>query len=243
MLRFFKFTAYVTLFTCIVAVTFLATLFLGGFGKIPSKTELVALQNEAASLVLAGNNEPIGKFFHENRTNVPYDSLPSHLVDALIATEDARFYEHEGVDARALLRVLVKSILLGNRSAGGGSTLSQQLAKNLFGRKDYGKISLGVNKLKEIILANRLEEVYSKEEIIELYFNTVPFSENIYGIEVAAQRFFSVPVSQLKLEEAAVLVGMLKANTRYNPRLNPKNALERRNMVFSQMETNNYLTQ
>jgi penicillin-binding protein 1A len=243
MRKILKFLAYSLLLLGIVVATFLATLFLGGFGKIPTKSELVALQNEAASLVLASNGDPIGKFFKENRTNVPYDSLPSHLVEALIATEDARFYDHDGVDARALFRVLFKTVLLGNRSSGGGSTLSQQLAKNLFGRKDYGKISLGVNKLKEIVLANRLEEVYSKQEIIQLYFNTVPFSENIYGIEVAAQRFFSVPVSELKVEQAAVLVGMLKANTRYNPRLNPINAKERRNVVFTQMQVNGYLNQ
>ena len=243
MRKLFKFLSFSFLILAIIVATFLATLFLGGFGKIPKKSELLDLQNESASLVFANNESLIGKFFNENRTNVPYDSLPSHLVEALIATEDARFYSHEGVDARAMVRVFFKTILMGDRSSGGGSTLSQQLAKNLFGRKDYGKISLGVNKLKEMVLANRLEEVYSKEEIIALYFNTVPFSENVYGIEVAAQRFFSVPVSQLKIQQAAVLVGMLKANTRYNPRLHPTNAKERRNVVFAQMQTYGYLDQ
>ena len=130
----------------------------------------MALQNEAASLVLASNGDPTGKFFNENQTNVPYDSLPSHLVESLIATEDARFYDHDGVDARALFRVLFKTVLLGNRSSGGASSLSQQLAKNLFGRKDYGKTILGVSKLKEIVLANRLEEVYSKEDLFLICF-------------------------------------------------------------------------
>lgn len=240
--KILRFSLILLLLGVVSLTTFLATLYLGGFGKIPSKLDLQNWKNETATEVLASNNKVIGKFFTENRTNVPYDSLPSHLIQALIATEDARFYSHEGVDAIAMLRVLVKTILLQDRSAGGGSTLSQQLAKNLFGRKDYGKISILVNKLKEIILANRLEEIYSKEEIIELYFNTVPFGENTYGIEVAAQRFFSKPVHLLKIEEAAVLVGMLKANTYYNPRLNPDHALARRNTVIALMQQNQVIS-
>lgn len=241
MKKFLRLLMYLFLVCLIALITFLATLFLGGFGKIPSKTELLSLKNESASLVLSKSGQPIGKFFSENRTNVAYDSLPETLIQALIATEDARFYEHKGVDGKALIRVLLKTIILNDRKSGGGSTLSQQLAKNLFGRKDYGKITIGVNKLKEIILANRLEEIYNKEEIVELYFNTVPFGENVYGIEVAAQRFFSVSVSELSTEQAAVLVGILKANTKFNPRLHPKNALERRNTVLLQMNKNGYL--
>lgn len=241
MRRTLKFILYSALSGILIFSTFIAILYLGGFGKIPSKQDLADLKNENASLVYANNGEVIGKYFSENRTNVSYEALPEHLIQALIATEDARFYEHEGVDPLAMIRVLIKSILLQDRSAGGGSTLSQQLAKNLFGRKDYGKISLGVNKLKEMILANRLENLYNKEDIIALYFNTVPFGENTYGIEVAAQRYFSVSVAELKIEQAAVLVGMLKANSRYNPRLHPEEALQRRAIVFSQMNKYGYL--
>lgn len=224
------------------ASTFFLILFLGGFGKIPSQNELKDLQNHTASIVYSTDKHVIGKFFKENRTVVPYDSLPQQLVNALIATEDARFYEHEGVDGKSLIRVLIKTIILSDERSGGGSTLSQQLAKNLFGRKDYGKITLLVNKLKEIILANRLENNYSKQQIIELYLNTVSFGENTYGIEVGAQRYFNKSANQLRIEEAAVLIGLLKANTYYNPRLHPDNALLRRNVVLSQMVKYKYLT-
>jgi len=222
-------------------VTFFVLLFSGGFGSIPSEKDLLRIQNQSASLVYASNGSLIGKIFEENRTNLPYDSLPQNLIDALIATEDARFYQHEGVDGRALLRVLLKTLIMGDASAGGGSTLSQQLAKNLYGRKDYGKFSLIINKLKEVILANRLENLYSKKEIIELYLNTVPFGENIYGIEAASSRFYSKSTGSLSTDEAAVLVGLLKANSFYNPRMNPENAKARRNVVLDQMEKYSYL--
>jgi penicillin-binding protein 1A len=227
----------------IILTTFLATLFLGGFGKIPSEAELENLKNESASVVYSREGQLIGKFYAKNRTNVAYDSLPPFLVEQLIATEDARFYEHEGVDSKSLLRVLIKTLLMGDKSAGGGSTLSQQLAKNLFGRKDYGRISLLVNKLKEIILANRLENIYSKEEIVQLYLNTVPFGENVFGIEAASQRFFSASVQDLKMEESAILIGLLKANSYYNPRNQPEHALERRNVVLNQCRKYAYLSQ
>jgi penicillin-binding protein 1A len=222
--------------------TFFILLFSGGFGSIPNEKELKDIQNESASLVYASDGSLIGKFFEENRTNLAYDSLPENLINALIATEDARFYEHEGVDGRALFRVLLKTMIMGDRSSGGGSTLSQQLAKNLYGRKDFGKFSIAINKLKEIILANRLENLYSKKEIIELYLNTVPFGENLYGVEAASLRYFSKSANELQIEESAVLVGLLKANSFYNPRLHPENAKERRNVVISQMAKYEYIS-
>lgn len=233
-------------FTLLFSVLFLLFLFLGlvyigAFGPIPTADDLKDIKNEQATRVYSGDGVLIGKYFAQNRTNVKFDQLPQNLVDALIATEDARFYDHKGVDGIALLRVLVKSIIMGDRSAGGGSTITQQLAKNLFGRNNYGPLTLPVNKSKEIILANRLEEIYTKEEIIELYFNTVPFGENTYGVESAALRYFSKPVSDLTINESAVLVGMLKANTYYNPHLNPKNAKDRRNVVFALMEKHGYI--
>jgi penicillin-binding protein 1A len=157
------------------------------------------------------------------------------VVQALIATEDSRFFEHEGIDLYSIPRVVVKTLLLGDRSAGGGSTISQQLAKNLFGRNDYGALSLPVNKLKENITALKLEDVYSKEEIITLYLNTVSFGENVYGIKAAAYRYFGKEPAALTTCEAATLVGMLKANTLYNPRLYPEASLQRRNTVLALM--------
>lgn len=212
------------------------------FGHIPSEEELRDIDNQTASLVYSEDGYLIGKFFTQNRTNTDFQDLPAHLINALVATEDARFFEHDGVDYRSLLRVFFKSLLLGDDRSGGGSTLSQQLAKNLYGRNYKGFLALPVHKVKEAIVAGRLEEIYTKNELLTLYFNTVPFGENVYGVEAAASRFFDAKSKELKTEEAALLVGMLKANTYYNPRLNPKNALSRRNVVLAQMSKYNYLS-
>ncbi|MFD1315515.1 transglycosylase domain-containing protein [Namhaeicola litoreus] len=214
---------------------FFAGVYFGVFGHLYTKEELRDFKNESASLVLAENGELLGKYFVQNRTNVKFHQIPTHLINALLATEDVRFYEHEGVDARSLMRVLVKSIIFQQESAGGGSTLTQQLAKNMYGRKSFGPLTTAVNKSKEIILANRLEELYNKQDILQLYLNTVPFGEDIYGVESAARRYFNKQVEELNQEESAVLVGMLKANTYYNPRLYPEHALQRRNTVLDQM--------
>ena len=192
---------------------FFAGVYLGVFGHLYNKEELREFKNETASLVFAEEGELLGKYFVENRTNVEFEQIPEDLINALLATEDVRFYEHKGIDARSLMRVLVKSIIFQQESAGGGSTLTQQLAKNMYGRKRFGPLTTAVNKSKEIILANRLEHIYSKQDILKLYLNTVPFGEDIYGIESASRRYFNKQVQDLNLEESAVLVGMLKANT------------------------------
>jgi penicillin-binding protein 1A len=224
------------------AIFFMAVYF-GFTGHVPSTRQLKKIANPQASEVFSEDGKLLGRYYVENRSNVNFEEISPNVIDALVATEDARFYEHRGIDEIALARVLVKTILLMDRSSGGGSTLSQQIAKNLFPRNDLGIISLPVNKLREAIIAYRLERIYSKKEILTLYLNTVPFSENIFGIEVAAERFFSKNPGNLKVEEAAVLVGMLKANNRYNPRLNPDLSKERRNVVISQMVKNKYLTE
>ena len=229
------------LLSVLILGLFIGFVFLGVFGHVFSEKELKEFKNETASLVVSDNGKIIGKFFADNRTNVEFQQLPKDLVNALIATEDARYWEHEGVDSRSLLRVLIKSIILQQKSAGGGSTITQQLAKNMFGRQGYGFLSMPVNKTKEIILASRLEGIYSKEDILTLYLNTVPFGENVLGVEAASHRFFNKGTSSLKTEESAVLIGMLKANTYYNPRLYPDHALDRRNVVLEQMEKYGYL--
>ena len=220
---------------------FLASVYYGVFGHLHTAKDLQEFQNQTATVILSEEHQIIGKFFAENRTNINYDQLPQHLVDALVATEDARYFEHEGIDSRSLLRVLFKTIILNNKSAGGGSTITQQLAKNMYGRKRHGPLTMLVNKTKEAFLAHRIENLYTKEEILTLYLNTVPFGENVLGIEAASRRYFNKSVQKIKIEEGAVLVGMLKANTYYNPRLYPENALERRNVVLSQMQKYNYL--
>ncbi|MBS1547568.1 MAG: transglycosylase domain-containing protein, partial [Bacteroidetes bacterium] len=161
---------------------------------------------------------------------------------ALVSTEDQRFFEHSGVDAFSYVRVFFRTLLARDRSGGGGSTISQQLIKNLYGREKHGLLTVPVNKIKEALVAQRLEQVYNKEDIITLYLNSVPFGEDVYGIESAAERFFSKPASKLKVEEGAVLIGMLKANTGYNPRLHPEASKGRRNQVLALMAGNGKLT-
>ena len=241
--RLFKIVWKLFVLLIILLGLLFAAIYYDVFGHLYSVNELKNFKNETASLVLAEEGEIIGKIFAENRTNISYDQLPKHLINALIATEDARYFEHEGIDSRSLIRVLFKTILLQKKSSGGGSTITQQLAKNMFGRSKFGPLSMPINKTKEIILANRLERIYSKNDILTLYLNTVPFGENVKGIEAASRRFFNKSTKDLEIEEAAVLVGLLKANTYYNPRLYPDHALRRRNIVLDQMEKYNYLSE
>lgn len=214
---------------------FIFAILIGVFGHVASKSDLRNLNQSVASEVYTADSVLMGKYFFENRLPTSLDSISPHVVDALIATEDARFFEHGGVDLRATFRVLFRSILQGDESSGGGSTISQQLAKNLYPRKRLGKLTVPVAKFKEMIVARRLEKVYDKNQILALYLNTVPFGENVFGIKIAAERFFSTTPYEIKIEDAATLVGMLKANTAYNPVRNPERAKERRNVVFGQM--------
>ena len=214
----------------------------GVFGRLPGKKELKAINNEEASLVISSDSVIIGRFFAENRTNISNNEIPDHLKNALIATEDKRFFTHNGYDLQSYFRVFFKSILWGESTGGGGSTLTQQLVKNLYGRPRYGILTMPVNKIKEILIAARIEEVYNKDEVLLLYLNSVPFGEDVFGVEAASHRYFNKSASKLRIEESAVLVGLLKANTYFNPRLNPQNSLERRNMVLSLMEKQKYLT-
>ena len=226
----------------ILGVLFSAFAVTGCSEHLKNRNELLNFRNAEASLVFSEDGEILGKFFLENRTNISYGQIPKHLKDALIATEDVRFYRHKGFDSRSFLRVLVKTILLKRESSGGGSTITQQLAKNISGRSKAGFFNLFFSKIREIIMARRLEKVFTKEEILTLYLNTVSFGENVCGIEAASSRYFSKSTSLLKAEESAVLIGILKANTYYNPRLHPDNAKNRRNIVLRQMAKYSYLT-
>jgi penicillin-binding protein 1A len=216
-------------------VLFFTSVYLGFWGPLPTALDLTRVEQAKATLIKSSEGELLAKIYSQNREPLTYEAMPQHLRDALTATEDERFYQHDGVDYRSLVRVLFKSIILRDRRAGGGSTITQQLAKNLFGRPDFSWFSMPVNKVKEIIIARRFESIYSKDEIITLYLNTVSFSENTYGIASGSLRFFNRMPSKLKLEESAVLIGLLKANTYYNPRINPEPALIRRNTVLAQM--------
>ncbi|WP_418512491.1 penicillin-binding protein 1A [Corallibacter sp.] len=229
----------------IAGLVFLLSLYictyLGVFGKLPTKDVLSSLKQAEATQILDTNEKLIGKYYIYDRQPLTYEAFPQHLIDALVATEDARFYEHHGVDNISLLRVFFKNILLGDSSAGGGSTITLQLAKNLYGRQHYWAFSMLINKFKESITARRIEDVYSKKEILTLYLNTVPFPDNTYGIESASQKFFNKTASQLTIAESATLVGTLKANNYYNPRKYLERSTSRRNVVLNQMVKYNYL--
>jgi penicillin-binding protein 1A len=210
--------------------------------SVPTARQLRRLQAQAASEIYSSDSVLIGRYYDQYRILVPYDSMPKYLIDALVATEDERFFEHDGIDYRAWGRVLFRSILKGDRSGGGGSTISQQLAKNMLLRADYPVFSLPINKSREIIAARRLERVYKKEKILELYLNTVTFPDNMFGIDVASRRFFSKKSSQITMEEAALLIGTLKGTSLYHPLRNPERAEQRRNIVFRQMLKNQYIS-
>ncbi len=216
---------------------------LGMFGKLPTFEELENPKSALATEVWSSDGVMLGKYYSQNRSNATFDELPKNLVDALIATEDVRFYDHSGVDARGLGRVFVKTLLLSQGSAGGGSTVTQQLAKNLFPRERLNKLKLVIRKLQEWIIAAKLEKCYTKEEILTMYLNTVEFSDNAFGIKSAARTYFNKPVKELNTEEAAVLVGMLKAPYYYNPRVNPENSRNRRNTVLAQMKKYNKINE
>lgn len=225
-----------------VFVLTLTTFVLFIFSQVPPRSELASIRNAVASEVYSADSVLLGRYFIQDRTEVTYEQIAPHLIDALIATEDVRFYAHSGIDIRSLGRVLIKTILMGNESAGGGSTITQQLAKNLYPRNTYPIMSLPLNKFREAIIAVRLESLYPKDEILALYLNTIPFADNTYGIQSAARRFFNTTSDALTLEQAATLVGMLKATHYYNPRLFPERARERRNVVLSQMVRYGFLS-
>ncbi len=210
----------------------------GIFGKMPSLAQLENPSVTLASEVYGDDGTPMGKYFREkgNRSNVLYKDISQHVVNALVATEDERFYDHSGIDGKAVARAVV---LLGRE--GGGSTITQQLALNMFDERASNPVSRILQKLKEWIIAVKLERNFTKQEILALYLNTVAFSDNVYGIRNASRTFFSKEPDRLNVEEAAVLIGMLKATGTYNPRTNPKASMDRRNTVIDQMVRNDYL--
>lgn len=214
----------------------------GLLGELPSPEVLENPKSYLATEIYSADGKLLGNYFRENRTNVPFDSLSPHLVEALVATEDRRYWDHSGIDGPALARVLIKSFLLGQtESSGGGSTLTQQLAKNLFHSRPGNIIERIPQKLKEWVIATRLEKRYTKEEILAMYLNTVEFVNNAHGIKSAARVYFNTTPPHLKIEEAALLVGMVKNPSLYNPLRYPERALARRNVVLAQMEKYGYL--
>ncbi len=242
------FSSYVRWFwkLFIAGILFVVLMFLlaswGVFGQLPDHTILENPKTNLATEIISSDGKTLGKFyFNDNRTPVGYDDLPQHLVEALIATEDARYYEHSGIDARGTLRAIIK---LG--SGGGASTISQQLAKQLFhGEGSTNTIGRITQKLKEWIIAIKLERQYTKEEIIAMYFNIYDFGNNADGIRSASSIYFDKEPNELDLKESAMLVGMFKNSSLYNPRehRNPVGTRNRRNVVLAQMEKYGYISE
>ncbi len=216
----------------------------GLLGPMPSFEELENTKSNLASEVYSADSVLLGTYYIHNRTNINYEDLSPNVVNALLSAEDIRFHYHSGVDIRSVFRVFFRTIIAGQRSAGGGSTISQQLAKNLFPRQqDPSTIEIIIIKLKEWVTAIKLERNYTKEELIAMYLNTVDFGSHAFGIKSAAQTYFNTSPDQLKTEEAALLVGILKAPSWYHPVRNTDRAFSRRNIVLSQMARYNYIDQ
>ena len=229
------------------ALVFLLVLLVWLFARIPSFEELEHPDSKLATQVLSDDGQVLTTFHIENRTFVSYEELSPYLVHAAIATEDARFYRHSGIDTKGLMRVFFKTLLMRDSSQGGGSTITQQLAKSLYPRREvhskvpgWSAVVMVWTKLKEWITAVKLERNYTKEEIVDMYLNSVFFGSSAYGIRAASETFFDKLPIEVNVEEAATLIGMVNKPTRYNPAINPEKALSRRNFVLGRMAQNSY---
>ena len=230
----------ICLYGLLAVVLLLVLINLGVFGKMPSLAQLENPSITLASEVFADDGTPMGKYYKErgNRSYVKFGDISKNVIDALVATEDERFYDHSGIDGIALARAVLK---LGRD--GGGSTITQQLALNMFDSRSGNYFKRVIQKIKENIIAIKLERNFTKQEILALYLNTVSFSDNVYGIRNASRTFFSKEPDRLTVSESAVLIGMQKATATYNPRTNYKAAFDRRNTVIDQMVRNSYVSE
>ncbi len=206
-------------------------------GALPTFEELENPNNNLATEIYSSDGKVLGKYFKENRTNIIYEQLSPHLPNALIATEDERYRSHSGVDFKGLVRAIAYA-----GTKGGASTITQQLSKMLFTKKPAHKLKRVLQKLKEWVIAGRLERQYTKDEIIAMYFNKLDFVNNAVGIKSASNVYFSVEPAFLKVEQAALLVGMAKNPSLFNPIRRPDTTLHRRNVVLYQMRKNEFIT-
>ena len=223
-----------------IIILFIFLVGFGVFGALPKVDELLNPKNNLATIVYSGDMKILGKYYSENRVNVAFEKIDKDVVNALIATEDIRYYEHNGVDFKALLRSFSGFFTGGNK--GGGSTISQQLAKMMFPRERLNKLELVVRKLKEWIIATQLEKYYTKDEILALYLNKFDFLNLAVGIKSAAQIYFNSNQDSLKIEQAAMLVGMAKNPSLFNPIRHNEICLKRRNVVLNQLVKYGYLS-
>lgn len=241
----FLWSAFATL--VIATIVFFTLLSYGLLGFMPSFEDLENPKSALATDIISEDGVTIGKYYIENRSQVDFEDMAPCLIQALVSTEDERFYEHSGIDMRGLARVLFKTIILQQKNSGGGSTITQQLAKLLFHeeeiRNGQTKWERYTQKLKEWVIAVKLERAYTKEEILAMYLNRAGFIYDAYGIESASWTFFHTNVGNLKPEQAAMLVGMLKNPALYNPIRRPDMVLERRNTVLFQMRRSHHINQ
>lgn len=221
----------------VIGILFFVLVYNGIIGYMPPVEELKNPRDRFASVVYSADGQEIGRYFKNtgNRVYADYDEISPYMVDALIATEDSRFMEHSGVDFRALMRVAFKTLLMGRKNAGGGSTITQQLAKQLYSPESNGLLSRAMQKPIEWMIAVKLERFYSKDEILKMYLNQFDFLYNAVGIKSAAHVYFGKEAKDLNIQEAAMLTGMVKNPSIYNPIRKPERTLERRNVVLEQM--------
>lgn len=239
-----KFGEYVLIFLLALTLIFMGLFWLAWNGRliqVPSNKELSTYKLFEASEVYSADSVLLGKIYLENRKIITYDDLPDSLINCLLATEDVRFFEHQGIDFWGLLRVGLKTILFKEKT-GGGSTISQQLVKNWYPRKSFENTHLIIHKIREWFAALKLEKLYTKNEILVLYFNTVPFGNNTFGIYAASKYYFDKLPAELQVHEMATLVGLLKGTTIYDPKRNPENCLIRRNLVLKNMLAHGFLS-
>ncbi|MEO5991322.1 MAG: transglycosylase domain-containing protein, partial [Ferruginibacter sp.] len=242
-----KFTKYIRFTWLLVWLPFISIFLLISlislelFTDLPSVQELQNPKSNLATVIYSSDMKTLGKYYAENRVSVKYYELDKDLVNALIATEDARFHEHSGVDVKAIGRAIFGA-LTGQSSSGGGSTLSQQLAKMMFPRKKLSKPEMVLQKLKEWVIAARLEKNYTKNEILALYLNKFDFLNQAVGVKSAAQIYFNRTQDSLEIQQAAMLIGMAKNPSLFNPVKKADTTLHRRNVVMMQMVRNGFLT-
>jgi penicillin-binding protein 1A len=230
----------VIIYGILTFVLLISSVGFGLFGELPSFRDLENPKSNLATEVISSDGNILGTYFIQNRSNAKYKDLSPNLVNALIATEDVRFYKHSGVDLKGTFAIIFYSAIGKKR---GSSTITQQLAKNLFPRKKQNIFNIGIIKLKEWLTAIKIERNYTKEEIITMYFNTVDFGSNSYGIKAAAKTYFSKTPIKLSIDESALLVGILKGTTVFSPIKNPERAIKRRNVVLEQMEKYGFISE
>ena len=214
------------------------------YADIPSFSELEHPNNNLATQLISVDGEVISTFHIENRTYVQYQDISPKVINAAIATEDSRFEQHCGIDFQSLGRVLFRTLLMGDSSQGGGSTITQQLAKTLYPRQEMSnKLQMVWIKLREWATAIKLERSYTKNEIVAMYLNSVFFGSGAYGIKAASETYFSKQPSELNIQEAATLIGIINKPTRYNPVLHYDQSKSRRDLVISRMHKGGYITE